>query len=183
MELTPIHSGKVATNLKNPKSVGQIGTRFNHISAIPASMKWEGRSQTARRIAAARILHGWDQAELNRRLSEAEVGEDMGWRLENDDTGLPGPRREAVARVLGVPPEWLTAPLEQILGLSQFDDAQVNPILRRLERIEELLVDLAPGELGLPAAQEHQGRERGRPSHEETHPASGNHGADEADER
>lgn len=139
MELTPIHSGKVATNLKNPKSVGQIGTRFNHISAIPASMKWEGRSQTARRIAAARILNGWDQAELDRRLSEAEVGESMGWRLENDDTGLPAPRREAVARVLGVPPEWLTAPLSVILGLDQSEETRLSRIEATVERIEARL--------------------------------------------
>lgn len=113
-------------------------------------MDWSEKSETARRIAAARILQGWDQGELNRRLEEAQVGSDMGWRLENDDTPFPKPRRDAVAGVLGVSEEWFTAPVETLLGteipkpvlaarLAQLEEQVKLGVERREEILREIL--------------------------------------------
>lgn len=63
------------------------------------------------------MLRGWEQWELNELLDEAEVGKDMASRLETDATKLPGPRRDAVAKVLGVQPDWFTAPVDQLLAV------------------------------------------------------------------
>ena len=63
-----------------------------------------------RRIEAARTLRGLKQTELAALLAEDGLGKSDLGRIERGDMTMQRIHRDAIARHLGVPDEWLTEP-------------------------------------------------------------------------